>query len=1114
MSDQERSKHIYKSIFNLAVVHKSQSKKDSEGKNINFSQTSRRLGFAKTSGSDPARKIYNLITNKESTYSKPENLTTEKIVKFISSIRKSLFEEYSDTKEQEKNTSVKIPKLIRKEDIVKVISSLVALSSEERQSLDLSESETNIILQQILLNIIRYHSPNQQARILQLYKTSIGVSQLSESYSELITDDSVIKSHYLEKRNKYIKNITKEYLNFLGLENWLKQDEKVEYLSEFIQRHISRLESQAGIGEVTCINNKSNQELQKNYLSKDFITKIVHFSIENTIIRESIPIYIQYFQINQLKPLPLYYPYPDNTDSEGLLNPQIKQLNKATDNTGLASQYAYEVIVSFNLKINDKKLLKKIEERLTPEIKPRLIKKGKGGLVFTVRSSGVGGQMSQLIKVINRALLWDVKCIKEKYFPVAHDLVINQELINNNVASPVWSHSLVQLCSLEYLKQALQTESQEESSDKYSFIDEVGIGDYCGFNFMETVIKSALQARLSALLKNNIDSAQYINDLSQTVEQREILRKAKSYLDFYPFSLSAMESYLLSHLLNKEKTDDDLSYLEYDAYLSIITGYLREGLYRKAGKYLNKIKDLNAFESNNSLNIKDDKNLVRSGTILAKYELCKAKYFYFYDWEQEPFDWKKWDKNPEQKPEYILENLHNNDKSSLIHKAWGSLQKAENHLERRLQKYAVINETSQSIFHPHFIILARINFLRAKIFLFFPSFTINLPPDTNLSRKYNVYYAPIYYLELARIYAAKNGNTLDYACYTAYQAFAYIKAGYLVDEKDELINNENKFNQVDLTKNNCFDWAKKLRNESIVHYADFGRKCYYTIKEKSGIDTNQERYGDQCIESLPLIREEKGKEKQGYNPEEKILYIDMSLLSMKKLDDSSEDLEEHIYLFGAKAAIILFARAMCELGSDDNTKSLQEWEKKLKKASRLFTYAWAVAEDGCKTSDDKNNDCDNTCSGETIQKIKNTIIRSHFQDDINNEEYPELEARSIRDIYPHRQSEIADFGKVFAIAAKLVLCFITEEEDIQKKLISEINNLKDNFQDMDRMSNELIENQPGINGHLRKYLENIKQQIEPQIIEISEHKKDYSKIKNIKEKRDEIVTNFLMKIKA
>ncbi len=1062
MSDRQRDKEIYKYLFNLMLERKSEDASQS----INFSQTSQRLGYGKKS--EFAIRIYDFINdNSGGKYGLPASLSLESLVERIVAIKETLEVDY-----RQNVSESNVPNIFRKEDIILLCSYFSRLTLKEREDLGLTKSQAEIILQQALLNISRYHNEQDQETILQLYKSSLG----------LTSDHTFAVEIQMEAdRNELIEKTVKNYFDqYLGLSQWRNNVRKQKELIARVKRHITRLESQAGIGELESLTRSKQytKDFKKIYLNDNFVNRLIKSTIENHIIRESLPIYFQYVEIAHQPPLPLYYNSPEGL--KGLLNHQIIQPDTTPDNSNLASLYAYKVTVSFNLKLKDRysKILDKIKDKFTniPDIQARLLEEEKDGIVFTVNSYGVGGQLSQIIKVINRALLWDIKCLRKEYFSVAHEVIINQDLYKNSIASPVLAHSLVQLCRIETLKQALL---ENKSYTECSHIDEIAVGDYCGFNYLESMAKSALLARLSAILKTQINPEEYIQDLTIKVIQREVMRVANDYLFYYPFSLNAMENYLEKNLNLGKTNSEELCYIQYEAYLIIIRAYLREGLYRKADKYLRKIEDLEKFSQNQK-----NREEIFSGALLVQYEICKANYFYLFDSDDddEQYRWK---------------GLVRYDREELITQAWKSLKKAEDHLKIRHQKYVAIGEVSQSIFSPYFDCLARINFFRAKVCLYFPEHTAllfeNYQFTHNIDFDNNYNYARIYFLERARIYHAKNGDTLSYSCDTAYQVFVYLVIGYLVNDRIKVMNKE-----VNFTRENCLDWARRLLNNSLTCYSKFGRKCYYQVKEKSGVvdcesgskkNDNCKKYGDCLIETIPLIREieirqlKEEREKQGYKGKDNILWLDMSLLNIKKIEN--KDLDEHIYLFGAKSAIILFAKGMYELCNDIDIDSEEKWIDKLYRAYRLLNYAWGVGEDGCQTEEiknTKNND------------IK--ITRPHFDRDNPDRIDPNLpiEVRCIRDMYPHRQSEIADLGKVFAIASALMLLYLVKQNKIEKqRLETEIGALIEGFHgDETRLQRDRaqkkIEGQKEFNGHLRDYLDFIKIEVQKEKTKIENEK--------------------------
>jgi hypothetical protein len=1055
--DKERDKEIYRYLFDcFALIN------DENGK-INYNQTAKRFN---RSGADFAIRIYNDIHDIDQRYG-AANLRTGKLVEILVGLQKGL--------QASLNTEDKrFPKLLKLEDILIVFQKLTELSSEEKEQLGLSHFTEELLLQQVLLNLGIYNDRVSQETVLKLYKASIGLNFETTTITDLPSNHE----DYEDYINRLIRQTAEGILSYIPeKENYKKK--KLEYLNNLINKvenAIQKIKFQAGVRKD---DEPSGQDFTKKYLTPNFIKIITRSVIDNQILNEEFPVYIRSFKIEQLQPLPLRV-------QDGILNPDIFLPEKKTNNPGLESQYAYRVTVHF--------YLKQISEKSQD---------------FYVTSSGVGGQLSQIIKVINRALLWDIECLRDRYFPIVHDLIINQEVIQNNMTSPVWAHSLVQLCTLEGIQKALIKKTRYE---QVSYLDTVGRGDFCIFDFLESVGKSGLQARLRAIKNTGVNPSRYLENLGERIQRVDALRKAESFLNFYPFSLNAMESYLEEFLFKDGQENDPSdseelpSLCHYDGYLSIIDGYLTEGLYRNAYKLLEKLSHLKEisergiqWDKREQTSQLEESNKFKffSSVLLVRYALSRAKYFYLLDTDDRDTNYRS------------SEELPNHERPTYVKFAWQALKNAETHLNIRIKKYHAINEISQSLFHPYFLLLANINFLRAKLYLFFPQDAVtNIEDGESPLRddRYGFHYGRIYFLEKARLDAARNGEAELYACYTAYQSWAYIMAGYRIDNSIDLGKNDKRIS-VDFKKDNCLDYAKKLIEHSLRAYAETGRKAYYQIKEKSGV-LGHRIYGNRKIENLPPIRETELKF-CSENPEEclqgfhqGILYVDMSLLWIQELDGQELEYSEKIYLFGTKACTILFSLGIYELCSDlgqsiyPNSK-IDSWSVKILRAYRLFSYAWAIAEDGGKTII------------EDREQREYRIERPDFREksDRNPNEYHSPEVDSLRDLYPHRITEIADLGRVYAIACKLILMYIPDRENEQQKHREDIQNLINKFYDISRMLPELAEHQPRFNGHLATYLGRVQRIVQREFDEFDRRKAEGRLEDDIKPLRERIVND-------
>lgn len=296
--------------------------------------------------------------------------------------------------------------------------------------------------------------------------------------------------------------------------------------------------------------------------------------------------------------------------------------------------------------------------------------------------------------------------------------------------------------------------------------------------------------------------------------------------------------------------------------------------------------------------------------------------------------------------------------------------------------------------------------------------------------------------EQARIFAAMDGDPDLYSYCSAYQAIAYIVAGFILDNPSS----------DDFSRSKCLHWAIRLIEHSIICYSETGNDCYQKIKEKSGIGSGIKpeeimgirKYGKYLIQNIPPIREiPKNKEKLFYfrnvledidNSEDKDLnsiYLDMAALSVK-----SDDLKyftltniNGVHLFGTYASVILFARGLYIL-CDPKNKNYKEFFADIELASRMLTYAWAIAEDGYVATEEYQLEREFFLTRKTGNKEENKYYNKYCEE--YYEGFLELYKREIayiRDIYPHRITEIADLGKIFAAVCKYLLLYCHPELD-------------------------------------------------------------------------------------
>jgi len=467
--------------------------------------------------------------------------------------------------------------------------------------------------------------------------------------------------------------------------------------------------------------------------------------------------------------------------------------------------------------------------------------------------------------------------------------------------------------------------------------------------------------------------------------------------------------------LNFVEVDDGKSWsiVAYYAHLNITASYLKEGLYRIAKKYLDVLEP-------HIIDAKEGNNKYFSEFIFVKYELCKFRYYYLTDLED------------------IESRQSCSDRALAIQAATDSLNNAEECLKNILRKYHIIDACGQTNFHPFFYLLSRVYSHRAKLYIFTSSYT------DHPGNRWDALIQPINLLEKARIYAARDANPKLYAYWSAYQSWCYLMMAYLGDYEPSSDG---------FSREECIDWSKRLVNHALISYRRIGKICYQQIKDNGGRITEvdkdgqyYEHYGDFQIQVVPLIQElseESDESKQIYEPDKNVINFDFSIFKKIFTEDNKS-----VYLFGTHSSILLFAMGMLEL-CDDETEESQKVIQ-IQKAIKIFRYCSAIAEDGIKTK--KEND-DEKLYLERIFDSGNSLVRG---------------------LYPHRLTQFADLGKIWAATCKLILLLYNSTFDWQH-----IDKLLGNLPTSSNKS--VLEDKYGqkrYNGHLESHCDRLIQYFE------------------------------------
>lgn len=974
--------------------------------------------------------------------------TVMELVDILAGLRRSLQEGYRNELGEVQHPA----RLISAEHIYLALQKLIALTPGEKEALGLPADDSEILLRQAIFNMGLYQSPGDEDGYLTIYRHSTSLRQSSRY--------PVTEQGYQAMLNQWIQetadNYQKDQLGYPAGAAVKAPMDELEAVKK-VSREINRILLKTGTGQLKLSGIDSRDDYIKKYFPHSFIKRLTQSVIENELLTEEFPVFIESVAVERCSPLPL--PVADSFQDSGVLCRDLLNFDRtsatAPDYAELASYTVNKVSLQLFMR-----LPKDAEQSLSIFTAPQLLREGRRGkeLHFEVSSTGIGGTFSHIARVLNHTLLYDIACLRD-YFPIAHEIMMEQDIIGSGAPAPVVAHSLAKLCKVEALSQAMKASQKSgkiQPYEKFAFDDPVGRGDFCGFDTLTSVAKAALQARLRAIKFTGKPPQDYIRDLQKCVDNSFLLEKGCGYLSGYPFSSLAKKSFLeaafgdeWNRVLNLE---EPLIYFKIQ--LELVESFLIEDLHEVAKPYLDNLAEalerVSNLEENWCEHFGNEGDFYESfqvfpGTLLVRYELCQATYHYLTNAPEE---------------------------------AWQRLQRAEDHVNVRLMKYSTIDEVSQATFHPHYQLLAQIYFLRARLLSFFP-FT---PPLLKGNQRYRlatdvehrsdlrteraVHVGRLYLYEKARLYAACDGDSELYACLTAHQCCAYLVVAELSDRPIQNFGPHN----FTLTPEQAKDWARRLRNEALLSYAETGRCYYYQIKEKSGIyERRHHDFGNFKIDAVPAIREQLGQEElgviefEGKDAQllEKILYIDMSVLGLDELSVRGVKKDERgdtIYLFGSNACYLFFARGMYHLCSneleefreDQLVKSLEDWDAKLAHAYRLFSYAWAIADNGGDVVIDESG---------AFQIKRPFKVPEHIAEF-------EKDAASMRDLYPYRITEIASLGRLYAAACLALRRYIADSEVEHQQYQIKLDWLLDNLHSEDTYE------QPGIRrlmGDQRRY---------------------------------------------
>ena len=968
-------------------------------------------------------------------------------------------------------------------------------SNEELKLLGLPENSHHPLLQESFINLSTYrgkHLKKIPDIYREVYQLSLNCERSASVENEFGNLDEV--REYVESR------FENSYQGAYRLKNE-------------IGNAISHLLVQAGTGQSRFVQLNDQDEYIRNHISARYLNQLVDSIQTNDYLSDRFPLYLKNITLETVEPFSLPTPSDNPNDSflsKKLLDLQLSRYRNVAliDNhfSQLATYPVMRAIGHFYIRVDSKKLNsgKHYAEKQykgfsqNAHLKMRRSIGTDVQVHFTVSTTGIGVTNSLLVKVVNQALLSDINGLRETFFPVAHDLFVHQINSNQRVLSPVINHSFVQLCDNETVDRAMQLSCSRDKIYTYeecSAYDTRGVGNYGDLDILLGAANAALTSRLHAISKTDIGPEGYLLGIIERIEQQALLDDAQKLLTGYPFSSIALTNQLNTQLIERAvKQKSSNSFVLFNARLTIVETLLTEGTYRKAYCHIQWVHSLLKQASDESVawvekynsrphreRIEDKEelesfNLIPS-QLLARYEICLAKYLTILEEEEES--------------NYFL-GLFQAEKitrKKIVEQAWIHLIRAEMHLTVHLIKHQIIDEISQATFQPYYRLLAQIYYNRAKLFLWYPSILSidNSDYELPITRENKLYETKgyvnqgrLFLFERARVYAACDGHHELYIISTAYQCRTWLIHAFTMNFHEfQAPGDTVRFNRQD-----CFAWAKKLRDHAILQYASIGQHCYQAIKENSGFGEGAEdrQYSRLRVQNLPQIRETFGSNGPSYDVVTGVLYLDMDYLAVRRhmVDDDHPESNQAIYLFGPKACHLFLIRGLYYLSNNDLTEfpsqtdskkadrsmSLKDWGYKLERCYRLFNYAWSIASNGCGLEFSSEPSIEKRITRE-MGAAEKYGIESGITDN---------HAISVWNLYPHGTIEISAMGKVFAAACIALLCCITQDEAVMSKHRHEMHKLLDTVPCSDQYQiNASLEKemhgQKRLNGYLIKYLE-------------------------------------------
>jgi hypothetical protein len=919
-------------------------------------------------------------------------------------------------------------------DVVRGLRLFCKLTPGQEESLGLQANQSKVLLHR-LEDSINNLSPKLVPEIItKIYKYFLSTKVEAYDRNKLTSEQkwNSIEKYLFRESNRDRDDTEKELI--------IKTQSKVT-------AEESKIQIEDGSNRHEFYNSESNVD-KSSYLSASTMEILIKSVIENEETTSKLPIYFKYIEIKKNRALPLYMDENNllhlerkdtnlkltnqteiKKNDNGVLDYQLhRDRDKIKDNRtepeffssvdSLKSIFSYTVKVHFYIKLpqdnnqlidnKDRQESKQYIDNKDPNLDIDFHRDGSQLIVnFFEEVSGIGSIISHVIAAINRVLLWDIPLLN-KYIPIAKKIVVKEEYLGSSPNSTIWGHSVVCLCKRVDVRESID---KNELYDKVFNTQEYACGDYCGFDILEVIAKSAFYARLRAIEQTGVNPEQYIKECINRIREVNAFRKAQSLLNDYPFSVRAMEEYIENNIFNKKKeykyrklceescniefeelSETHWSMVAYESHLAIAEANLKEGLFKRAKKYLHILEK----------HIEKHKNSIDS-LFIAKYYLSEFRY-------------------------HCLFNHRD-----VVDFAETALRNSKEYLSKYTKKCHAIDELPMVNFHDFFYISSRISAHEAKIDLF-----MRKPSDTGKRREYLS--KAIYLFEKARIDAAKDGSVSMYSMWTAYQSWCYTMEAYLVDKDTD----EN-----DYPRSAFLKMADVRLDHALVCYSENGRKCYEAIKINAGKLRSDDKYDDINIKVIPLIRElnkedtkdrKPDSQKSDFDPDKNILTLDMSVFSRDYPPQYGRGNVKNTLLFGMPSTLLLFAlgmRSLCRKYTltEDFFESIEE-------SIKFFNYSWCISEEGLQKAEE-DRDGRKTYNRRFPKAEKANLI---------------IDEMAVIGLYPRRITQFADLSKLFSIVCYLLLLMDNKKKQADKNRINEkieflIKKIDENadFNDVDRV---------------------------------------------------------------